>query len=177
MSLRLVPVTFDTANAFVARLHRHHDAVTGHRFSIGAWAPHGLCGVAMVGRPVAPGLDPRRIVEVNRLCTDGTKWACSFLYAAAARVAQNLGYFAICTYTLKDEPGESLRGAGWWGELADPYGGKAPPFASSRRVREGLYLGQKWRWVKFLSEWPEELPEPPAEDPGPEQLSLLEASS
>lgn len=178
MSLRLVPVTFDVANAFVEKHHRHHDPVTGHRFSIGAWGPHGLCGVAMVGRPVGMWSDAvkRRIVEVNRNCTDGTPNACSLLYGAAARAAQSLGYFAICTYTLKAEDGASLKASGWWGELAEPYTSCNAPFASKNRARAGAYLGQKWRWVKFLAEWPEQLPEAPGAT-GPEQLTLLEAAS
>jgi hypothetical protein len=173
VSLRLVPVSFAVANAFVERHHRHHDPVTGHRFSIGAWGSHGLCGVVMVGRPVAPGLDSRRIVEANRCCTDGTPNACSLLYGAAARAAQALGYFAICTYTLMAEDGASLRAAGWWGVLADPYKGKAPPFASSSRERAGEYLGQKWRWVRLLSEWPDSLPDEPAAGAPSSQLALL----
>ena len=44
-----------------------------------------LAGVAIVGRPVSRYLDNGLTLEVNRLCTDGTKNACSFLYGAAAR--------------------------------------------------------------------------------------------
>ena len=52
-------------------------------------------------------------LEVTRLCTDGTKNACSFLYGKAARAAFALGYRRIGTYTLPDEGGASLRAAGW----------------------------------------------------------------
>ncbi len=58
-------------------------------------------------------LDDGWTVEVNRVATDGTKNACSKLYGAAKRVAFALGYKRIFTYTLQEEGGASLRGAGW----------------------------------------------------------------
>ena len=51
--------------------------------------------------------------EVSRLCTDGTKNVCSFLYGAAARAAFALGFRRIGTYILASEPGTSLAAAGW----------------------------------------------------------------
>lgn len=56
---------------------------------------------------------PRWTAEVTRLATDGTKNACSLLYAAAWRAARALGYRQLVTYTLPEESGASLRGAGW----------------------------------------------------------------
>lgn len=162
MSLRLVPVSLDIANAFVAQHHRHHRPTPGHRFSIGAWDGH-LRGVAIIGRPVARALDQRRLVEVNRNCTDGTRYACSLLYGAAARAAQALGYFAILTYTLEEEGGASLRASGWWGEPALDL---VKMWDGPSRSREGGIAKPKWRWVRFLSEWPEDLPELPMADDG-----------
>lgn len=101
------------ANAFIAELHRHHKPVQGHRFSIGANHGGKLVGVAVVGRPVARLTDQRTVVEVTRLATDGTKNACSFLYAAAARAAFELGYSRIQTFILASEPGTSLVASGW----------------------------------------------------------------
>lgn len=51
--------------------------------------------------------------EITRLCTDGTRNACSFLYGRAARAAFSLGFVRIGTYTLPEEGGASLRAAGW----------------------------------------------------------------
>jgi hypothetical protein len=45
--------------------------------------------------------------------TDGTFNACSALYSAAARAARAMGYEAIQTYILADEPGTSLKASGW----------------------------------------------------------------
>src|SRR5438067_820085 len=112
--LAVVPLTLAEANAFVARRHRHHMPVVGHRFSLGAIDGDGvLVGCAIVGRPVARGFDWRRVCEVTRVCTDGTRNAPSLLYGACARAAAAMGYERIITYTLESEPGTSLRAAGW----------------------------------------------------------------
>ena len=90
--LTLTPISLKDANAFVAQHHRHHRPVTGHKFSIACTEAGRLAGVAIVGRPVSRYLDDGHTLEVNRLCTDGTKNACSFLYAAAWRAARAMGY-------------------------------------------------------------------------------------
>ena len=69
--------------------------------------------MVIVGRPVARGRDDGLTLEVTRLCTDGAKNACSFLYGAAARAGFALGYKRIGTYILQSEEGVSLRAAGW----------------------------------------------------------------
>ena len=85
--LELMPISLAVANGFVAEHHRHHKPVRGHKFSLGCMVDGRLVGVAIVGRPVSRYLDDGLTLEVNRLCTDGTKNACSFLYGAAARAA------------------------------------------------------------------------------------------
>lgn len=111
--LRHVRIKLDEANAFVAAHHRHHRPVVGHLFSIGAALGDKIVGVAIIGRPVARMRDDGETAEVTRLCTDGTKNACSFLYGAAARATFALGFKRIGTYILATEPGTSLTGAGW----------------------------------------------------------------
>lgn len=111
--LTIRPVELKTANEFVAALHRHHRPVVGHRFSIGCFDGGQLVGVCIVGRPVARMVDHTRVLEVTRLCTDGTPNACSKLYSAAARAGRELGYERIQTYILDTEPGTSLTAAGW----------------------------------------------------------------
>lgn len=113
MGLRSMPMDLEGANEFVRRHHRHHGEVIGHKFSIGAERDGILVGVVIVGRPVARRRDDGMTLEVTRLCTDGTKGACSFLYGAAARAAFALGFSRIGTYIRKDEPGTSLKAAGW----------------------------------------------------------------
>ena len=72
-----------------------------------------LRGVAIVGRPVSRFLDTGLTAEITRLCTDGYKNACSFLYAACARIAKNMGYDRIITYILAAEKGTSLKASNW----------------------------------------------------------------
>lgn len=80
-----------------------------------------LVGVAIVGRPISRVLDDGLTLEVARVATDGTPNACSALYGAAWRVAREMGYRKIITYILDNEPGTSLRAAGW--SCAGPAGG------------------------------------------------------
>ena len=118
-ALRVRPCTLRQACDLVDEIHRHHKRPRGHRFSIraerynaetGAWV---VCGVAIVGRPVARAVDPYLVFEVIRVATDGTKNACSILYGRAAKAAQAMGAIRIQTYTLESEPGTSLRAVGW----------------------------------------------------------------
>lgn len=98
-------VDFSVASAFVAEHHRHHTPPVGHLFSLGAYEGERLCGVAIVGRPVARARQDGLTAEVTRLCTDGTKDACSFLLGCCARAALVLGFRRIGTYTLAAEGG------------------------------------------------------------------------
>lgn len=111
--LDLVPITLKEANEYVSRNHRHHAPVVGHKFSIGLSNGREIVGVCIVGRPVSRHLDTGLVLEVTRCCTDGTNNACSMLYGAAWRAAKALGYKKLITYTLPEEGGASLRGAGW----------------------------------------------------------------
>lgn len=114
--LRPVRVELKDANAFVKEHHRHHNPEVSHRFSLGCGDGR-LRGVAICGRPKAKAIDQRNVLEVTRLATDGRRNACSWLYAAAARVAEHLGFRAVITYTLQQgESGASLRAVGWWPE-------------------------------------------------------------
>lgn len=111
--MRVVPLTLKQANGLISELHRHHKPVVGHRFSIGAESDGKLVAAVVVGRPVSREVDQYRVAEVTRLVTDGTRNACSLLYAAAARAAQAMGFDLIQTYILESEPGTSLKASGW----------------------------------------------------------------
>lgn len=114
MSLRIVPITFKAACAFVAEHHRHNKPPRGHKFSIGVVDEiDDLVGVVMVGRPIARSLDNGLTCEVNRSCTDGYRNANSMLYGAAWRAAKAMGYRRCVTYTQHSESGASLRAVGW----------------------------------------------------------------
>lgn len=143
--MEISPISFEEANAFVEQHHRHHDPVQGMKFCIAASDSAGVRGVVIVGRPVARGLDNGWTLEVNRCCTDGAKNACSMLYAAAWRATKALGYRRLITYTLKEEGGASLRGAGW--RLVGSRGGGNWNTRSRPRVDTAEALrGQKQLW-------------------------------
>jgi hypothetical protein len=111
--LVIVPCSIGDARAFVDQVHRHHRAPLSGLFALAVASGGGIVGVAIVGRPVARGLQDGFTAEVTRLATDGTKNACSALYAAAWRAARALGYRKLVTYTLASESGTSVRAAGW----------------------------------------------------------------
>lgn len=145
--LRCIPLNLDEANTFVSRHHRHHGPVVGHKFSIGAVAGETVVGVAIVGRPVSRHRDDGMTLEVTRLCTDGTRNACSFLYGAAARAAFALGYRRLGTYILAAESGTSLAAAGW--RLIGETPGKSWSVPSRPRV-DTHPLGQRQLWERTL---------------------------
>ena len=111
--LEIRPITLTAANAYVAQHHRHNLPTNGHKWSIACYEGKRLCGVAIAGQPIARKLDDGMTIEVRRVCTDGTRNACSILYGACARVAREMGYARIITYTLVTETGTSLKASGW----------------------------------------------------------------
>lgn len=158
MSLHVVPVELTEANAFIARHHRHHQPVVGHRFSIGCIDSDGvLRGVCVIGRPVARlAGSPRDVLEVTRVATDGTQNACSILYAAAARAGLALGFRRIQTYTLPIEGGASLRASGWIEEGAA--GGGQWKHTDGKPRRTDQPIDVKTRWMRPLANRPDMAP-------------------
>lgn len=144
--LRIVPMKHADANEFVRRLHRHSRPTLGAIFCVGV-ADDELRGVAIVGRPVARRLDDGATVEILRVATDGARNACSKLYGACRRIARELGYAKIVTYTLASEGGTSLRAAGFRpvGEVKD----RQWNCASRPRTERDL-IGDKIRWEQIL---------------------------
>jgi hypothetical protein len=92
-------------------------------------------------------LDDGKTVEVVRLCTDGTKGVCSFLYSKAARIAKEMGYERIITYILCTESGTSLRACGWIEDGTTTGGDWSRP---SRKRSTTAPTVPKKRYVKYL---------------------------
>jgi hypothetical protein len=111
----VVPLTLPFANRFIAQHHRHHGPLPGgfSWWAVGAVVKETLAGVALAGRPTNRNNDDGQTVEVQRLASDGSPNVCSALYGACARAAKAIGARRIITYTLEEESGASLRGAGW----------------------------------------------------------------
>lgn len=113
MKLFIVPIFQDEAFYFIEQYHRHHKKPVGSVFQIAVSDGEKIVGVAVCGRPVSRMTQDGFTLEVTRLCTDGTKNACSILYSACWRVARELGYRKVITYILNTEPGTSLKASGW----------------------------------------------------------------
>jgi hypothetical protein len=153
---------FDRLTTFIIRTDReawdecqkfmnaHHGKLPGGFawWAVAAVAHGRIVGVAVAGRPTNRNNATGQTIEVQRVATDGTPNACSLLYGACARAAKAIGASRIITYTLDEESGASLRGAGWtrekdgitsWWTHA---GSRTPainrPHMQSKKVRWGV---------------------------------------
>lgn len=130
--LYIVPIFQREAFEFITMHHRHHKKPVGSVFQIGLSDGEKIVGVAVVGRPNGRRQQDGFTLEVTRLCTDGTKQACSMLYAACWRAARAIGYRKLITYVLSSESGTSVKAAGW--KLIGERGGGSWSVPSRPRV-------------------------------------------
>jgi len=156
-TLRVVPATLTDANRYVKLFHRHCEPVIGAQYALAVTDAAGLVrGVAILGRPIARMLDvgidggmKRRIIEVRRVATDGTKNVNSMLYGAARRLAREAGYEKIITYILETEPGTGLLADGWI--CVAESGQKQWDNRSRYRERKPIHDLRKFRWECTLN--------------------------
>ena len=156
--MNAVPLTLTEANQFIEKYHRHHHKVPRDKFRVGCEVGGKLVGVATVGQPLARLLCDGFTLEVTRLCTDGTKGVCSFLYSRCARIAKEMGYHKIITYILESEDGTSLKASGWHCEVEKcGVGSWNVPSRPREVVVTTLFgevqkypIGKKQRWAKEL---------------------------
>lgn len=75
----------------------------------------GWSALRAVGNPISATFMDGFTAEVLRACVhlDAPRNGNSFLYGACWRVWRAMGGRRLVTYTLQDESGASLRGAGW----------------------------------------------------------------
>lgn len=143
MALELQPISYAESCEFIRQYHRHHLPPQGWKFGIAVNDGDKVVGVITVGRPVSFRYDNGWTLEVTRCCTDGTPNAASMLYGAAKRAAWALGYKRLITYTLAEEPGTSLKAAGWR-EIGTAGGGS---WSSKTRPRVDRHpTGKKTLW-------------------------------
>ena len=147
--MKLKPINIKTANDYIDHYHRHHKRVQGHRFSISVVDDNDkIIGVATIGRPVNRNFNDLEVLEVTRLCTDGSKNACSFLYSAGARIGKAMGYKKIQTYILESELGTSLKASGW--NLESITQGRQWKHTDGKPRRIDQPSENKQLWVKYL---------------------------
>ena len=107
--LQIRPIHLKAANEYIKQYHRHNLPTVGGKFAVAVYDDDRLCGVAVCGRPTARNADNGSTLEIYRVCTDGTKNACSKLYGACVRIAKEMGYAKIITYILESENGASVK--------------------------------------------------------------------
>jgi hypothetical protein len=159
--MKVVPLTFPQANECVRMWHRHHAPLPGgfSWYCLGAVEDGTVVGAAICGRPTNRNNDDGQTVEVIRLASDGTDNACSMLLGAAARVAREMGAAQIITYTLEDEGGASLRGAGWNRDKDGIQSWWTHAGTRTPAVTRAHMQSAKTRWsVRFRDPIPAELP-------------------
>ena len=144
----IVPITFRKACEYVEKTHRHHKKPQGMKFAVGCEVSGKLVGVAIAGRPVSRVNDSGKVLEITRVCTDGTENACSKLYGAVCRVAGAMGYEQVITYILGFEHGSSLKASGFKCDLKVCGGGS---WSSPGRQRvDKSPTTRKQRWIRKL---------------------------
>lgn len=134
-----------TGLAFNKEVHRRLPNIQGAMWCVSLRADNEIVGVALVGHPsrvqTSNEYDHLRILRVA--VKEGYKNGCSMLYAACWRAARAMGVESMDTFTHLDEPGTSLRAAGW------VYGGTTRGEEydrPSRRRRPQADAAPKHRW-------------------------------
>jgi len=122
--------------------------IQGGLFAVQCVDDSGVClGVAVAGNPARTWQGTGRLV-ISRVATDGAENACSMLYGAICRAAKALGYREAWTYTLPDEPGTSLRAAGFMDMgLSDGGEWNRPSRARNKAIKPE----PKRRWLRRLA--------------------------
>ena len=144
--LEIRPIHLAPAKEYVKDYHRHNIPPVGGKFALGCYDDGRLCGVVICGRPTARRSDDGRTLEIYRNCTDGTVNACSKLYGAACKVAKDMGYKRVITYTLASENGASLKASNFIHE------GEAGGVAWTGVRRRNYYVSpeeMKNRWARY----------------------------
>lgn len=152
--LRVVSCTVKAARRFVAEHHRHLPKFQGGLFACALMDGGGrVRGVAVAGNPArvwtAPGGVGTARLVVTRVATDGVAQGCSMLYGAMCRAARALGWLEVWTYTLPEEPGTSLRAAGFQ-DMGLTDGGEHD--RPSRRRKPAVRADRKRRWRRVLAQ-------------------------
>jgi hypothetical protein len=170
--LRVIPCSLRKANDFVEAFHRHNLRTSrdGGKFAVAVAIGAAVVGVAIVGNPLSATLMDGLTAEVLRACVlpEAPRNCNSLLYGACRRIWFEMGGRKIVTYTLTEESGASLRGAGW--SLAATIKGHDTATWGKQdhlRRREQAILGQAKRRWEALNEsvpeltvsWPEKVEE------------------
>jgi hypothetical protein len=148
VTVRIAPCTVKAATKKVREWHRHLPDIQGGLFAAAAIDPDGqLVGVAIAGNPSRVWQGQAKLV-ISRVATQGYENACSALYGSLCRAAKALGYSEVWTYTLPEEPGTSLRAAGFMDMGLTDGGEHSRP---SRYRKPAVRPEPKRRWMRRLA--------------------------
>lgn len=158
MSSRIIPLGLREANDFVEAHHRHSARTSndGGKFAIGLEHDGKLVGVAIVGRPIARGIQQMHgpgTAELLRCCIGpgAPEGSGKKLNSRCKRIWQLMGGVRLVTYTLASESGGSLSGAGFKKEAFVP----GRQWSGSKRGDRPIADQPKFRWGAALKEiWP-----------------------
>lgn len=141
-------MTVKTAQGLIADWHRHLKKVQGGLFAACVIDGDDTIGVALAANPARVWQGTGRFVIARVAVMEGKPNACSMLYGALCRAGKALGYREAWTYTRMDEPGTSLRAAGFQ-EMGVT---KAEEWDREKRPRKAAENGeQKRRWMRRLA--------------------------
>lgn len=111
--LTVRPWTIKKALPWNADTHRRLKSIQGALWALRLERDGEVVGCAIVAHAA------RRLAEKGVLCVarvavvEGVPNGCSKLYGACSRAARSMGATGLVTYTHGDEPGTSLKAAGW----------------------------------------------------------------
>lgn len=155
--MRTSPYPIKHAVRWVVQTHRRLKHAHHRMWAIALWVDDHLSGVALVGAPHArllgvdqgalPWPPPYDVLEIVRVAVEeGTPNGCSMLYGACSRAARAMGALDLLTYTDEDEPGTSLRAAGFVEDDGLYGGGQASRPSRPRRERSSTETQKRRRW-------------------------------
>ncbi len=145
--MKLVPCTIKAAKRWVAATHRHLPGLNGGLFAAAIADQDGVRGVAVAGNGPRAWNGTGRLI-ITRCSTDGVGNGCSMLYGALCRAGKALGYTEAWTYTLPEEPGTSLRAAGFK-DMGLTDGGEWS--CPTRPRKKAIRAEPKRRWCRRLT--------------------------
>ena len=140
------PLTVKAAQWWIRGVHRHLPVVQGGLFAAAVVDDDTVLGVGLAANPPRLWQGTGRFV-IARIATAGAPNACSALYGALCRAGKALGYREAWTYTLPEEPGTSLRAAGFT-DMGLTSGGEHD--RPSRPRKAAARPEPKRRWCRVL---------------------------
>lgn len=113
MSLMVRPISVKEAIRWNQEVHRRLPRLQGGMWAVQAIRGHERVGVAIVGHPARVWMVSGILTVLRVAVLPDVPNGCSILYGSCSRAARAMGATSLVTYTHIDEPGTSLKAAGW----------------------------------------------------------------